>query len=110
MNVFSGQRAWLLQRVSGVILLVVAISGIATTCLQPELTFVHWRTLAASLTGATFILVGYVAACVHAWIGARDIALDYLAHKGLRLVTLTVIGAVLIAIPIRVLFVLVRLT
>lgn len=109
LNVFSGQRAWLLQRVSGVILLVAAICGIVTTCLQPVLTFAHWRTLAASFTGAAFILVGYVAACVHAWIGARDVALDYLSHKGLRLLILTVIGGGLIATPIRVLFILARL-
>jgi succinate dehydrogenase / fumarate reductase membrane anchor subunit len=108
-NIFSGQRAWLLQRVSAIILLAVAIVGMLVICQLPALTFAHWRTLAASSTGATFILVGYVAACVHAWVGARDVALDYLSHKGLRLLTLTVIGVVLIATLIRVLVVLVRL-
>lgn len=109
MNVFSGQRAWLLQRVSSIVLLAVAIGGALLIYRMPVLAFTHWRTLAATSTGATLIVVGYVAACVHAWIGARDIALDYLSHKGFRLIVLTVVGFVLIATPIRVLFVLGRL-
>ena len=109
MNIFSGQRAWLLQRVSSIALLAVAIGGALLAYQMPALTFTQWRTLATTSTGATFIVVGYVAACVHAWIGARDVALDYLPRKGLRLLTLTVIGVVLIATPIRVLVVLVRL-
>ena len=109
MNIFSGQRAWLLQRVSSIALLAVAIGGALLAYQMPALTFTQWRTLATTSTGATFIVVGYVAACVHAWIGARDIALDYLSHKGLRLVVLAIVGVALIATPIRVLFVLGRL-
>ena len=108
-NLFSGQRAWLLQRLSSIALLAAVLGGLLMAYQLPVLDFTRWRSLAASSTGATLILVGYVAACVHAWIGARDIALDYVPHKSLRLMLLTVVGLVLIATPIRVLFVLQRL-
>jgi len=46
---------------------------------------------AMRIAAAGFIL----ALLAHAWVGMRDVVLDYISHVGLRLVLLTLIGLLL---------------
>lgn len=103
MRLFFGQRAWMLQRVTALVLLFLLALGGATLLTGPPLGYERWHALATSTHGAVLIVVFFAALGLHGWIGVRDIALDYIHATTLRLALLTVVGVILCAIVIRVL-------
>jgi succinate dehydrogenase / fumarate reductase membrane anchor subunit len=102
MSVFAGQRAWLLQRVTALALLLILALGAALILVGPPLTHARWLALATSPHGAVVIVLFFVALCLHGWVGARDIVLDYVHSPPLRLAVLAIIAVILLAVFIRV--------
>ena len=98
MRLFLGQRAWLLQRVTALVLLFLLALGAATLLTGPPLGYERWHALATSTHGGVF----FAALGLHGWIGIRDIVLDYIHAPMLRLALLAVVGVMLFAIVIRV--------
>jgi succinate dehydrogenase / fumarate reductase membrane anchor subunit len=80
-----GVRDWLVQRVSAVAMLLY--SGIFTVrcLLHPVDGFAAWRALFAPewMRLASFLCV--LALVLHAWVGVRDIFMDYVKPAGARL-------------------------
>lgn len=103
MRLFLGQRAWMLQRVTALVLLFLLALGAATLLAGPPLGYERWYALATSTHGSVLIVVFFAALALHGWIGVRDIALDYIHSPALRLALLAVVGVILFAIVIRVL-------
>ncbi|MDO9596384.1 MAG: succinate dehydrogenase, hydrophobic membrane anchor protein [Azoarcus sp.] len=102
MRVFLGQRAWLLQRATAVVLLMLLALGAALLLVGPPLTYERWHALATSPHGAVIVILLFAALSVHGWIGARDIVLDYVHSLPLRLSVLAIIAVILSAVVIRV--------
>ena len=93
----DGLRAWLLQRVTAVYLAGFFIYLLLHFTLNPSPDYAAWRTW-LSQPPVAIAFAGFVLALlVHAWVGLRDVVLNYLHHLGLRILTLTVIAFVLIA-------------
>jgi succinate dehydrogenase / fumarate reductase membrane anchor subunit len=92
----DGLRTWLLQRVSAVYLGLFLLYVLLHFGFNPHPDFAAWRGWVASplvsITGAGFIL----ALLIHAWVGLRDVVLDYIHHLGLRLAVLTLVAFLLI--------------
>lgn len=90
-----GLRAWLLQRISAVYLAIFLVYLVLHFIRFPSPDYEEWRTWlggrAVGLASAGFI----VALVIHAWVGMRDVLLDYLPHSGLRLVGLTLVAFML---------------
>lgn len=101
-RVFSGQRAWLVQRFSALAILGLLVLSIVTLLGADGSAFERWRAVATSTHGAVLLFVFFVAMGIHGWIGARDIVLDYVHAPALRVPLLAVIAIVLFAILIRV--------
>ena len=94
----SGLGAWLLQRLSAVYLLIFPLlfvleyrrlagddhAALVATLARP------WVALAAGL--CVFSLL------THAWVGMRDVVLDYVRPAALRLVLLVVLGGWLLVL------------
>ena len=79
----AGMRAWILQRITGAyIALFVTYLAVLFTFAAPAVT----------ITAMLFFL----AVLLHAWVGVRDIAIDYLGHTGLRLAALTAVALFLL--------------
>ncbi|MCC4115998.1 succinate dehydrogenase, hydrophobic membrane anchor protein [Aromatoleum toluclasticum] len=102
MRLFLGQRAWVLQRLTALVLLFLLALGAATLLIAPPFAYERWYALATSTHGAVLIVVFFATLALHGWIGVRDIALDYVHAPFLRLAVLTVVGVILFAIVIRV--------
>lgn len=102
MRLFHGQRAWVLQRLTALIVLLLLALTAATLLVGPPLNYERWQALATSAPGAVLIVIFFAALCGHAWVGVRDIVLDYIQPTALRLPLLALIALVLIAITIRV--------
>ena len=79
-----GLKDWLAQRVTAVVMLLYTLAFLLALGRTP-VTHASWKALFAQewLRLATFLFVASV--LIHAWIGVRNIWMDYVKHTGLRL-------------------------
>jgi succinate dehydrogenase / fumarate reductase membrane anchor subunit len=80
-----GLRDWLIQRVTAVVMVVYSVVLVAYLLWQPYLNYVVWTGLFSSLAVRTFTLLFLLSVFYHAWIGVRDIVMDYVKPAGVRL-------------------------
>jgi succinate dehydrogenase / fumarate reductase membrane anchor subunit len=93
----QGLRAWLLQRFTAIYLAayLLAMAGSLLTAGAPN--YSHWRALfEPPLTGVATVLFA-LAVLLHAWVGVRDVLIDYVHAVWLRLLLLALTGLVLLA-------------
>jgi succinate dehydrogenase / fumarate reductase membrane anchor subunit len=81
-----GMRDWLAQRVSAVVLLVYTLLLVGAAAFTPELNYGTWAGLFASSWMKVATLLAVIALIWHAWVGIRDIYMDYIKPTGARLV------------------------
>ena len=92
-----GLRDWLAQRITAVIMAVYSIIAVAIFILNKNITYAVWRDLFSHgwMRVATLLFMASLA--WHAWVGVRDILMDYIKPAGLRLslqvMTLLVLAA-----------------
>ena len=103
MRLYDGQRAWVVQRISALLLLVLIVFGVLALPFASPLDFAGWRAFAGGVLGGPLIALLFGALCAHAWVGMRDIVLDYIQPRGLRLAVLSLIAIVLVGVLVRVL-------
>ena len=91
-----GWRDWLIQRVTAVIMLLYTLFFLAILT-QVSLDYERWRALwsLSIMRYATIFFV--VSALLHAWVGVRNIFMDYVKDTGLRLVLYVLVILTLIA-------------
>ena len=92
-----GLRSWLIQRVTAVVVAVYAVYLLIVLALQPTLDFITWRSVFATtwIRVPTFLCL--LAIYMHAWVGVRDIFMDYVKHTTLRLALLALVAVALLA-------------
>jgi len=91
----TGTGSWLLQRATAV-LLAFALPGLLIYVLAAlPLDFAGWQALFAPQAVRVLLLLTAVALALHAWVGMRDIFMDYVRHTGLRLSLYLVVIVVL---------------
>lgn len=81
----TGTATWLLQRATAVAL-ALALPGLAVYFISALPTdFSGWQALFAPLWLRVPMLLTVAALALHAWVGMRDIFMDYVRPTGLRL-------------------------
>ncbi|BCL75058.1 succinate dehydrogenase, hydrophobic membrane anchor protein [Jeongeupia sp. HS-3] len=80
-----GLRDWLVQRVTAVIMLVYGIAVAAFVLFASGASYEAWQALFACTWVKVLTTVTVVALLWHAWVGMRDIWMDYAYHTGVRL-------------------------
>lgn len=80
-----GLRDWLAQRITAVVMAVYTVLIVGVLLASGPLSYASWKSLftAGWMRFATFLFVASV--LVHAWVGVRDIFMDYVKPTGLRL-------------------------
>lgn len=95
-----GPFDWLVQRLSAVVMVAYTLLLLLVLARMPQIDYAHWKALWSvpmmRYCTALFLLALYL----HAWVGLRDIFMDYIKDAGLRLTfyTFTVIALVWYAI------------
>ena len=92
-----GLRDWLAQRITGGIIAVYAVIAIVVLLSGRPINYAVWRDLFSHGWMRVATLLFAVSVAWHAWVGVRDIVMDYIKPDGLRL-TLQVIVLLLIAV------------
>jgi succinate dehydrogenase / fumarate reductase, membrane anchor subunit len=85
-----GLKDWLLQRVTAVVLALYTLYLVVGWLLMPESGYPGWVGLfnfecIGIPLGKVLALLALFSLFYHAWVGIRDIWMDYLKHTGWRL-------------------------
>ncbi len=85
-----GVKDFLAQRLTAVILALYTIVLLVGALAMPAFTFENWRALFAFTVftlplGQILATLAFVSLAWHAWIGVRDIWMDYVKPVGVRL-------------------------
>jgi succinate dehydrogenase / fumarate reductase membrane anchor subunit len=92
-----GLKDWLVQRITAVVMALYTLLLLAIALWNGGIDHTLWKTLFA---GGAFRLASFlfmVALLYHAWIGVRDIYMDYIKPVGMRLALQAATVAVLVA-------------
>jgi succinate dehydrogenase / fumarate reductase membrane anchor subunit len=81
-----GIGSWLLQRLSAVVIALYTVILIIAVLRLPEFNYGNWATLFAHPFMKVATWLGGAALLYHAWVGVRDIFMDYIKPTGVRLV------------------------
>lgn len=79
-----GWKDWLAQRVTAVIMLLFSIVIIGFFMLKGSVTFVDWKELFRSQLFRILTLLFLLSVYYHAWIGIKDVLMDYIKPAGMR--------------------------
>ena len=92
----QGLRPWIIQRVSAVYIALYLIYLLLVLFLCNPVNTEEWANWVSSPFNNIAIGLFMIAILWHAWIGVRDIVLDYVPNVVGRLITLTVVAVVII--------------
>jgi succinate dehydrogenase / fumarate reductase membrane anchor subunit len=92
-----GLKDWLVQRVTAVLMALYTLLVLAIALWNGGIDHALWKSLFASGAFRLASFLFMVALLYHAWIGVRDIFMDYIKPVGLRLALEVATVAVLIA-------------
>jgi succinate dehydrogenase / fumarate reductase, membrane anchor subunit len=91
-----GLKDWLVQRATALVMAVcTVVFAVVVTIIAPH-SYETWRSIFASGVIKFVALLFFVSLFYHAWIGVRDILMDYVKPDGLRLVLMIATAAVLV--------------
>lgn len=95
-----GLRDWLIQRVTAVVMALYLLFVVSYLLWQPTFGYDVWTDLFSANPMRALTLLFLLSVFYHAWIGVRDIVMDYVKPPGIRLVihTLVILALLLYAI------------
>lgn len=108
--VLTGLRAWLVQRASAVYLLFFILFFIVHFLFDRPGGYATWHDWVARPWISVAMLAAFAALLLHAWVGLRDVMLDYVKPVALRAPALALVAGALIAIGLWMLRVLAGLS
>ena len=91
-----GLRDWLAQRITAAIMALYSVIAVVVLIARQPNTYSAWRELFAQGWVRVATLLFAVSLAWHAWVGVRDILMDYVKPDGTRL-ALQVLTLLLIA-------------
>ena len=91
-----GLRSWLAQRITAVIMVVYTVILLGWLFALPALSYGNWARMFAAPWMKVLTLLTLVALLWHAWVGMRNIYMDYVKPTGARLFVQAVTIVVLV--------------
>lgn len=80
-----GMRDWLSQRITAVLMALFTIALLVQVLFGGPLDYYRWAEIFSSQWMKVLTFVVIVSLAWHAWVGVRDIWMDYIKPVGLRL-------------------------
>ena len=99
-RVASGLRAWTIQRLSAIYMLVFIVYAGFNLLTVENAGFEAWQSWISHPLNNIAVGLFMLSLLFHAWVGARDIILDYVKPFAFRMVKLTSLALYLIAMGI----------
>ena len=89
---FTGLRAWAVQRVTAVYMLLFILFFLAHFVVDPPHSYQAWHGWVMSSSVSIATAVFFAALLAHAWVGVRDVILDYVHPMAFRVCVLGLLG------------------
>jgi succinate dehydrogenase / fumarate reductase membrane anchor subunit len=88
-----GLKDWLIQRISALVMVFYTLLVLTIVCYEEDVDYGLWQALFANGAFRVATALFWLALLWHAWVGMRDIWMDYVKPTALRLTveTLTAI-------------------
>jgi succinate dehydrogenase / fumarate reductase membrane anchor subunit len=80
-----GLSGWLAQRITAVVMALATLVIVAGIWSASPLTYAIWKSLFAKWWMWLSLSLFSLAVMLHAWVGVRDILMDYIKPTGIRL-------------------------
>ncbi len=91
-RVLTGLNAWLIQRITAVYLLGFIVFLCLHFMLDSPPSYAQWREWVRAPGVSTAALLFFAAILIHAWVGLRDVILDYVHPSAARITALALSG------------------
>lgn len=88
----GGLRAWALQRATALVALVFLLYFVLHLVIATPASQAEWRAWVLSRPMQLALALFFGAVALHAWVGMRDVILDYVKPLGLRLTALLLLA------------------
>jgi len=92
-----GLRAWLWQRLSAVFLALCLLVFLLYMSFNSPSSYQQWLDWVSNPVVNVIAVLFFFALILHAWIGLRDVVIDYVHSDAMRLGVLSLIGLFLLA-------------
>ncbi len=94
--VLEGLRPWVIQRVSAVYIVVFILYAVFCFYSADTIAYESWKNWLYNPFNTTVVGIFVIALLFHAWIGMRDVVLDYVHNIMLRIFILAMLLGALI--------------
>ena len=91
-----GTGDWLLQRLTALLMAVYTVIALVALAWTAPASYAEWRALFAGGFARVSTMVFFVALAYHAWVGMRDIFMDYAKPALVRLALEAAVGVALV--------------
>jgi succinate dehydrogenase / fumarate reductase membrane anchor subunit len=91
-----GLRDWLAQRVTAIVMALYTLIFVCLLMAAPKIDYATWRQLFTPQWMKLATLLFLLSLYLHAWIGVRNIFMDYVKHSGVRLALYVLVISALI--------------
>ena len=105
----QGMRAWLLQRVTAVYIAIYSLSLIIWLISSAPIDFNSWQSVFTQPIVLVMTILFYLSLFIHAWVGVRDILVDYAKPSSVRFMLLTALALFLTVMTIWLLLIVISL-
>jgi succinate dehydrogenase / fumarate reductase, membrane anchor subunit len=92
----SGLRAWFLQRATAIYLILFTLYALQHMMFSAPADYSAWQGWVTHPLVSLAVLLFFASLLLHAWVGIRDVIIDYVHPTAIRVSVLTVIGFVLV--------------
>jgi succinate dehydrogenase / fumarate reductase membrane anchor subunit len=96
--ILSGLRAWTVQRLTAVYLLLFLLFALVRVAWHPPASYAQWHAWVTSGGVRPAMMLFFAALLVHTWVGLRDVLLDYVKSPSLRAAALGILAMGLAAL------------
>ena len=90
-----GTGGWLLQRLTALFMAIYTIGLAACLLWHAPSSYADWKSILSGNVARISTMFFFAALLYHAWIGMRDILMDYVKPSGLRLAMQVAVGVTL---------------
>ena len=80
-----GWQDWLAQRITAVIMLLFSVVFLGFLIVKGSVSYADWKALFSSQLFRVLAVLFLFSVFYHAWIGIRDVLMDYIKPTGIRL-------------------------
>ena len=88
----SGLKAWLVQHITAVYMLLCTIIGGIFLIAQQPISYTTWKGWMAQPLFSLSVLLLFIALLLHAWVGVRNVLIDYIKPISLRIFLLSLLA------------------